>query len=368
MCVINHYVKIMNTLLFRMKPVSRVLALSALVLTVAGCNKANSEIAEPVVKPVKLFEIPNSAASQYDSFIANIDATDRATLSFQVAGEIETVSVKMGSTVKQGDVIASLDPTDYQLAYDARLAEYNLAKTAYVRAKQLNEKKLISVDTFDQTDTQYKAAGAALEQAKTDLDYTQIKAPFDGVVSLTFSKENQIVGANQPVVNVIDNHILDVQLTIPVSYAERYGLEHIENSQFSVVMDSHRNMSIPAKFKEISTSPDTDTNSYSASLTFVRPEQVNLLPGMTGQVRLHNAVDGGSVAITPTAWVTKESDKGQLYRFDAATQTISLVSVQLNDKGQIISGISHGDLIVEAGVEQLLPGQQVKAWTKEGGI
>ncbi|MDV7104568.1 efflux RND transporter periplasmic adaptor subunit [Vibrio sp. TH_r3] len=358
----------MNVSLVRIKLVSRALAIIAMVLTVSGCDKANSEIVETVIKPVKLFEISNSASSQYDSFIANIDATDRATLSFQVAGEIETISVKMGSMVKQGEVIASLDPTDYQLAYEARLAEYNLAKTAYTRAKQLNNKKLISVDTFDQTETQYKATEAALEQAKADLRYTHIKAPFDGVVSLTFSKENQFIGANQPVLNVINNHILDVQLTIPVSYAERYGLDHIENSEFSVVMDNHREMSIPAEFKEISTSPNTDTNSYSASLTIVRPTLVNLLPGMTGQVRLHNPVNGDSVSIMTTAWVTKEQNKGQLFRFDAATQTISLVDVELNEQGRIISGIAYGDLIVEAGVEQLVPGQHVKAWTKEGGI
>jgi RND family efflux transporter MFP subunit len=317
---------------------------------------------------VKLFEIPSRQASQYDSFIANLEATERATLSFQVAGEISQISVKMGSVVKKGDVIAKLDPTDYQLAYDAKLAEYNLAKTAYVRAEQLYKKKLISADTFDQTETQFKGADAELQQAKTDLDYTQIKAPFDGVVSITFSKENQIVGASQPVMNVIDNDELDVILTIPVSYAERYGLSHIEQSQFTVVMDSHRAVSIPATFKEISTQPDGDTNSYQASLTFTRPESINLLPGMTGQVRLHNSEDSKPLAIKSTAWVSKDSDKGQLYLLDPETNTISLVDVMLDAKGNVISGINMGDLIVEAGVEKLLPGQQVKAWTQEGGI
>ena len=351
-----------------MKSVAKVLAVSALAIAVAGCNQAKSEISEPVVKPVKLFEIPNSQASEYDSFIANIDATDRATLSFQVAGEISEISVRMGGVVKKGDVIAKLDPTDYQLAYDAKLAEYNLAKTAYVRAEQLYKKKLISADTFDQSETQFKGADAALKQAKTDLDYTQIKAPFDGVVSITFSKENQIVGANQPVMNVIDNDELDVVLTIPVSYAERYGLKHIEQSQFTVVMDSHRAVAIPAVFKEISTQPDADINSYKASLTFKRPDSINLLPGMTGQVRLHNSEDSAPLVITPTAWVSKEAGKGQLYLFDPQTNTISLVDVALDANGNVISGINMGDLIVEAGVENLLPGQQVKAWAQEGGI
>ncbi|MEF1290710.1 efflux RND transporter periplasmic adaptor subunit [Vibrio sp. M260118] len=343
-----------------------VIASAAIAIT--GCNKANSEVSEPVIQPVKLMEVPDLSPSHYDTFIATIDATDRAGLSFQVAGEIETINVRMGSEVKKGDVLATLDPTDYQLAYDARFAEFNLAKTAYERATQLHEKKLISVDTFDQTETQYKAARAALEQAQTDLSYTKITSPFDGVVSITFSKEHQVVGANQPVLNLIDNRVLDVVLTIPVSYAETYGLNHISESQFQVVMDSHKQMPIDAKFKEISTQPDQDTNSYQASLTFEKPQQLNLLPGMTGRVKLLNEKQGATLNLSGDAWISKTNTEGQLYRFDTDSQTISLVDVELDSLGNVVSGLSEGDLIVQAGVAKLSPGQQVKAWTKEGGI
>lgn len=346
----------------------RFAAIGLSVLVLAGCNKANSEVSEPVVKPVKLTEVPNVQSERYDSFIANIDATDRASLSFQVAGEVEELFIHMGSEVKQGDVLAKLDPTDYQLAYQARLAEFNLAKTAFHRAEKLHAKKLISVDTYDQHEAKYKAASASLEQAKTDLDYTQILAPFDGVVSITFSKEHQVVGANQPVLNVIDNGVMDVVFTIPVSYAEQYGLEHIESSTFHVVMDSHSGVAIPARFKEISTKPDSDTNSYSASVSIERPKSMNLLPGMTAQVKLLNETGQRYVHIADTAWVSKQDTSGELYRFDQDSQTITPIEVQLDSNGNVIAGLNSGDLIVEAGVESLLPGQQVKAWKKEGGI
>ncbi|KJY83975.1 acriflavin resistance protein [Vibrio galatheae] len=352
----------------RMKSILKLVCVGALVVNLAACNKANSEITDPVVKPVKLLEVPDLATRRYDSFIATIDATDRVALSFQVAGEIANIDVRMGSIVEQGDVLARLDPTDYQLAFDARLAEYNLAKTAFERATQLHNKKLISVDTYEQHETRFKAANAALEQAKTDLEHTQIIAPFSGVVSITFSKEHQVVGANQPVLNLIDNRVLDVVLTIPVSYVETYGLKHIASSEFQVVMDSHKQNPIPAEFKEISTQPDADTNSYQASLTFNKPQQLNLLPGMTGQVHLLNEKRGRAYQLASSAWVSKQQNHGQLYRFDSDTQTLSLVSVELDDDGHVVSGLTTGDLIVQAGVENLAPGQQVRAWTKEGGI
>lgn len=358
----------MNTSIKGIKQLAQLGAIGLLLLSVTGCNKANSEITDPVVKPVKLIEVPNANADQYDSFIANIDATERASLSFQVSGEIQSIEVKMGTVVKKGEVLASLDPTDYQFAYEARLAEFNLAKTAYQRAEQLHNKKLISVDTFDQSYTTYKAAEAALEQAKTDLDYTQIIAPFDGVISLTLSKQNQVVAASQPIMNIIDNSVMDVVLTIPVSYAEQYGLNHIANSSFDVVMDSHRDVVIPAAFKEISTQPDTDTNSYSASLTFERPKKINLLPGMTAQVHLLKHANSQTITLADTAWVSKIDKQGELYRFDQETKIINKIQVELDENGNVIAGLNQGDLIVEAGVENLLPGQQVKAWTKEGGI
>ncbi|MEH0690804.1 efflux RND transporter periplasmic adaptor subunit [Vibrio cholerae] len=358
----------MDTSIQSMPTLAKLALVAAVSSWIAGCNPANSEVTNPVVKPVKLLEVPDLDKKRFDSFIANIDATDRAELSFQVAGEIDTLAVRMGSEVKKGQVLAELDDTDYQLAYDAKLAQYQLAKTAYLRAKQLHEKKLISVDTFDQSETEFKAASAALEQAKTDLEYTKIVAPFDGVVSLTFSKENQVVAANQVVLNVINNDVLDVVFTIPVSYAERYGLSHIGSSDFALVMDSHRDVMIPAQFKEISTEPDSDTNSYRASLTFTRPETLNLLPGMTGQVKLHNAQLQGQFAIDDSAWVSRDQHHGELYRFDDQTQTLEIVQVMVDAQGHITSGLNQGDLIVQAGVERLMPGQQVKAWTKEGGI
>ncbi|MDA0148413.1 efflux RND transporter periplasmic adaptor subunit [Vibrio sp. LaRot3] len=352
----------------KLKPLATLLSMGAISLFLSGCNQANSEETAPIVKPVKLMQVPDNAQHQYDSFIAKIDATERAGLSFQVAGEIEHIFVKMGSQVSKGQTLAKLDPTDYQLALDAKQAEFDLANTAYQRAKTLFGKKLISTDDFDQRETEYKAAKSSLEQAKTDLTYTQIIAPFDGVISLSFSEEHQVVGANQPVLNLINNKIMDVVFTIPVTYVESHGLERISNSALSVTMDSHKQIQIPATFKEISTKPDTDTNSYRAAVTIERPEHLNLLSGMTGQVNLQKRDYTKGVMLSDSAWVSRDGETGTVYRFDEQTQIINAVTVGIDDNGHVTYGLNPGDWVVEAGVEKLVSGQQVKAWAKEGGI
>ncbi|WP_425597827.1 efflux RND transporter periplasmic adaptor subunit [Vibrio nereis] len=345
------------------------LAIAVLTGALVGCDKANSEIVESqVITPVKLMEVIDSDRENSQSFIAEIDATERATLSFQVSGQVEAIKVKMGQMVKQGDLLALLDATDYQIAVNARQAEYDLAKTAFERAEALFRKKLVSADMYDQHETNLKAAKAALDQAITDLEYTKIEAPFDGVVSIVFSKNNQVVGASEPVLNLIDNNTLDVVFTVPVTYIEQNGLESIANSQLLVEMDSHTGLEIPAEFKEISTQPESDTNSYTASATIQRPQGINLLPGMTGLANLQHSERKPGFTISRSAWVSKQDTTGELYRFDDEKQTITKVQVNLDESGRVISGIEAGDLIVQAGVDSLVSGQQVKAWVKEGGI
>lgn len=349
------------------KQSSLVLSMS-LTLILAGCDNAVSEEVPMVVTPVKLSAVPDLSHSHTEHFIAKVDATDRAALSFQVAGEIAAMPVRMGSKVRKGDVLAYLDPTDFQLALDARQAEYDLARTQYQRARQLVERKLISTDSFDQTETYFKAAKVSLEQAKTDLEYTRMTAPFDGVVSLTMVESNQVVDAKQPVMNLLNHQVMDVIFTIPVSYVEKYGIDGIASSPLSVTMDSQRDLSIPAQFKEISTRPNPDTNSYTARVTIRTPKTLALLPDMTGQVNLQSEASVPNYRIAESAWVEKSTGKGVVWTFNESDQTVQKTSVTINDDGYVVAGLQQGDLVVEAGAQGLSQGQRVKAWTKEGGI
>ncbi|OAR63737.1 efflux transporter periplasmic adaptor subunit [Vibrio parahaemolyticus] len=341
------------------------LSLSTLL---TGCNKAISEPAEPLIKPVKLLAVKDLTVDDSDAFLARIDATYRAQLSFQVGGEVEKLLVRMGQEVEKGEVLATLDPKDLQLALDAAQAEYALAKTQWERAKSLYSKKLISTDSYDQKETQYKAALASFEQAKTDLSYTKIQAPFDGVVSYTYVKPYQVVGEKQEILNLIDNTTLDVSFTLPVSYAESVSLSALKNAEMWVTMDSEPSKRIPGKFKEISTQPNIDTNSYEAIVTITRPTDRNLLTGMTGQVHIAKQNKSNAMTLPTSAWVNKQESQGEVWVMDSSTQQVNKVTLSLNESGAIESGLDNNDYVVIAGVERLVEGQVVKAWIREEGI
>ena len=333
-----------------------------------GCNKAISEPSEPLIKPVKLLAVKDLSVADSDAFLAQIDATHRAQLSFQVGGEVDQLLVRMGHDVKKGDVLATLDPKDLQLALNSAQAQFSLVQTQWQRAKSLYKKKLISTDEYDQKETQYKAALANFEQAKTDLSYTKIHAPFDGVVSYTYVKPFQVVGAKQEILNLIDNSTLDVSFTLPVTYAESVSLASLKDAHMWVTMDSEPDKRIPGKFKEISTQPNSDTNSYEAIVTITRPSERNLLTGMTGQVHIAKQNVSDSVVLPQSAWVSKETNRGEVWVMDGETQQVKKVTLSLGDSGNVESGLKSDDYVVIAGVEHLVEGQVVKAWVREGGI
>lgn len=333
-----------------------------------GCEKAVSETTEQTIKPVKLLSVSDLSKADSDAFLAQIDATYRAQLSFQVGGEVSDIKVKMGQSVTKGELLASLDPNDLQLALNAAKAQFSLAKTQWARAKSLYQKQLISTNEYDQRETQYQAALANYEQAKTDLSYTEIHAPFSGVISYTYVKPYQVVGEKQAILNLIDNSTLDVSVTLPISYVDSISLSALASRDMWVTMDSEPNNKIKGVFKEISTQPNSDTNSYEAIVTIALPKGRNWLTGMTGQVHIPKPNNTRYLPLPHSAWITKNQQQGQVWVMNQETNTVTKITLPLNEQGLVVSGLHADDYIVIAGVDSLVEGQIVKAWQQEEGI
>jgi HlyD family secretion protein len=155
-----------------------------------------------------------------------------ADLSFQVPGRIATIDADEGAAVKTGDSIASLDDTDYQLAYRRASAEDTAAGAAVVQARarlkytradlarisQLAQKSLVSPDQLEQAQLQNENAAAdldravaqvavahaALATAKRQLDYVKLTAPNPGVVSVRLAEVGEVVPAGKSVVRLAE--------------------------------------------------------------------------------------------------------------------------------------------------------------------
>ncbi|MBB1270564.1 efflux RND transporter periplasmic adaptor subunit [Shewanella sp. SR44-3] len=347
----------------------RLISLITLAALLWGCEKAQSETGVDASTPVKLMEIPQLKSTKTHQFVAQVSASKQAQLAFQVPGEIAMLEVRMGQDIKQGQLLAKLDQQDYLLALAAMQANFELQQARLKRARQLFEKHLVSEDSLDQTQTAYTEAQLNLQQAQTDLSYTELHAPFSGVISITHAKTYQFVDAKQAVVSMLNNQDFDIDFSLPVHLTTELNIDNLKHSNLKVRLSRFDNLLLPASFKEISTKPDADTNSYKVTLTISRPPSLNILSGMSGMVHIEQALTEQLGLMLPLGAIySQRNGQAQIWRMNETSQLLEAVSVLLDADDRIVSGITPGDKIVIAGAKNLKAGQRVRPWVKEGGI
>jgi RND family efflux transporter MFP subunit len=338
-------------------------------LPVARADEAASPLTEAAVTPVpvKVLTLKSYTAAEAPRFSGRIEAGDSADLAFRVAGQIEALNVVMGDSVSNGDVLATLDPTDYRLALQAREAEYELARLGAERARTLFKRQLISEDQFDTARTRLATGRARLEQARQQLSYTQLVAPFEGSIAFTYAMPSEVVAAQQPILTLQDITRLDVRFNLPQHYQTL--LESPTPATFELEFDLLPGEWVQASVKEVQLQPDPETNSYRVTLMAGEPGNFSPRPGMSVTVRMsHPSLMEGRWLLPREALFDRAADLAHVWRIDDTTGTLVRTAVRLDGAGMLLEGLEPGDRIVAAGVADLREGQKVRAWVREGGL
>ncbi|CAB0151022.1 Toluene efflux pump periplasmic linker protein TtgD [Pseudidiomarina piscicola] len=372
------------------------LGLACLIVLLTGCDSAPAQrtTAHTAVQPVKLHTVGSLATQRYRQFPAVIEAAQVAQLAFRVGGEISAFPIKPGTAVEQGELIAKLDPTDYQLVLDQAQARYELAQAQFERTESLVEQGVISQQQFDETKANLDVARANLETAKANLRYTELRAPFAGTVAHKFVEAFETVQPQRPIATLQMDDAIDISIRVPEQLFAR--VQRQLDYQPEVIFASAPEQSFRAKLKEWDTTADPATNTYKVVFTMPTPKQFNVLPGMSATVRVDTlAVSTGPAAgvLIPTAavfsetttavtdahrvWVFTPEPNGTGSQSTGSRGTVNQGTVsqreitvgRVTDSSiEITSGLANGEQIVVAGVHSLHDGQTVRPWTKERGL
>jgi RND family efflux transporter MFP subunit len=356
------------------------LCLPACVL-LAGCGEPPAP-QQQAPRLVKLFTVEDPASQRLREFPARLKATNEAELSFRIGGQLKKIEVLQGQQVKLGQLIASIEDTDQRLRVRDRQASFDLANAQFQRIAKLYERQMISRSEYDQRKAALDSANAALSLARQELDYTQILAPFNGVIASTYVDNFQVVQAKQPIATLQSGDSLDVLFQLPENLLTNlHRREDRPDYHPSVTLDSLPGREFEAVYKEHSTQPDPRTLSYEVTLSMPRPQELNLLPGMSATVKVDFAqlsrtpdnrllvpveavfsADSGP-ASAKQVWVVREQD-------DALHLSARAVEVgQLSrDSIEVLSGLEPGEQIVAVGGAELEEGQTVRPWVRERGL
>jgi HlyD family secretion protein len=205
----------------------------------------------------------------------------------QVSGMVQEIYVDFNDVVKKSQVIARIDPREWQARFEQAEANYILAKRNHDNNKRLIEKNFISPSAFDQTLSAYKSAKASLTMARKALDDTVIRSPVDGVVVKRSVERGQTVAASlqAPELFIIAQDLADMQVETAIDESDVGRIAEGMVATFTV--DAFPGKVFQSKVKQVRKAPINVQNviTYTVLLS-AQNTDLKLLPGMTANTSI----------------------------------------------------------------------------------
>ncbi len=355
---------------FRTSPSFVGAVLLGAVLVLGGCSREPERA--PEVRPVRLLQLQSATGQSSYEFSGDVRPRIESRLGFRVGGKIAARLVDVGATVRRGQPLARLDPTDLNLAEQGARAQYEAARTdrdlAAADLKRYNDlfaKGFISAAEQNRRQASYEAAAARLRQAEAALreqsnqtGYTVLAADADGVVTAIDAEVGQVVAAGQSVVRVAQTAEKEVAIGLPEDQVD--WLRGIRDVSVRTWAEPDR--ILPGRVREIAAAADPVTRTYAARITVPNPP-ADLKFGMTAMVTFVRTGASPAVRVPLTA-LLQQQGTNQVWVYDSTAGTVQPVAVTLGqpigNEIEVNSGLRPGQTIVTAGVHLLKPGQKVR--------
>lgn len=347
-----------------MKPMSirYLLPSLAILLMLASCSEAPAEAQSVTPVTVKLYTVNGDEQLNSRHFVGRVDAVSTVDLAFQVGGRVTELAVQQGQIVPAGELLAALDPTDYQLALQQANVQLEQAKRDLARGQPLREQGILTPSDFDQLQTSYDIAKVAQENAKRNTDYTRLNAPFDALVTRRLIERYTTVAGGTAVLRVQNVSELRVHINVPEQIMRL--VSDSNDYQVSVRLSDKATERYPLVYREHATEADPYTQTYQVSFALPRMPGVNLLPGMTVNVVTQKQQALSKVSVPVSALDTSTPNQFFVWRYDADSQRVQRIPVQVGtmreQQVEILSGLNQGAQVVSAGIYHLQNGQLVR--------
>jgi RND family efflux transporter MFP subunit len=344
------------------------LALS-MVFVLAGCE-ANTAPSATSDRPVQVRRISFDHETVSREFVGVVRARYETDLAFRVAGKIVARLANVGDRVKAGDIIARLDPQDLKLQAESAEAEFGAATSNLTQAvadleryTKLRTSGYASVADFDRKKwTKDEAEGRlertkrALDLARNQLGYSDLKADADGVITATMAEAGQVVATGQAIARLAHRGEKEAVVALPETW-----LGEARKSDASVRLWSERERSFKAGLRELSPQADAASRTYAARFTILDADDTVAF-GMTATVTLARASDIAVVRL-PLSAILNRGTGPFVYVVDGSgvlSQRPVTVAWFSESSAAVTSGIGEGDKVVTLGVQKLEAGLKVR--------
>ena len=346
----------------------------------SGCD-TQSEAVEPQLRPVRYITVENPLALRTRTFTGSSKSAQQSRLSFKVAGTVVTMPIQVGDELTAGDLVATLDPSLYELQVQQSQASLvqsqanaRNALANYERVKGLYENNNASRNDLDSARAtsesaraQARAAQKSLELARLNLSYTRLSIDVDCSIASLAVEINENVNAGSQIAQVNCGQELDVIIEVPESL-----IADIRQSMpVYIRFDAMPGKTFKGRVFEVGVSSSETSSTFPVSVrldSLQNSSERSLRTGLAAEVTFSFAVDTGlDRYLVPLASVV--NDVEGTFVFIAAPAELAGEALvlrkavqlgELTDKGiEILSGIERGDRVITAGVSVIRDGQRV---------
>jgi len=349
------------------------------LLVAALSSACEKEVVEPPerIRAVKTIVVAERASGQMRKFPGTVQPVDTSSISFEVTGLVQEIGVDRGDKVKDGQVLAVLDKKPFELNVESAKAALSRAQARLTEKKSGydRERRIQSQDpgattqkAVDQARAAYEStrqnvsySRAQLDLARRDLAKTELRSPFDGVVSDRHIEPFEEVSRGKPVLDLFVEGAMEVAVGVPENMI---GDVHV-GLRGEVRLPNRPDDVYHAVVSKVG-SAATSANAFPVEAN-IQNVDVHIRPGMTAELALlfaRHAEEAAYLVPLQSMAPSLPTDERYLYVFDPGSSTVRKTIVKgrgvIGDQVIITAGIEPGDVIVVAGVPFLRDGQKVK--------
>lgn len=280
---------------------------------------------------------------------------EEVNLSFETSGKITDIFFAEGSHVKRGELLAKVNDRQLQAQLKRLKAQIPLAEDRVFRQNALLKRDAVSKEAYEQVKTELATLNADIENIKANIDMTELRAPFDGIIGLRQVSAGAYASPTTVVAKLTKVSPLKVEFAVP----ERYAREVKKGTNLDFRVEGK----LDAYHAQVyATESSLDPETHSLTIRAIYPNRNGeLLAGRYADIKLKQKEIEDAIAI-PSEAIVPEMGKNKVfvYRSGVADPVDVVIGIRTEAEVQIVQGLVAGDTILTSGTLQLRKGMPVE--------
>jgi len=382
-----------------MAPLLKVVALGGLAaLAGMGCAESKAKPAGPPPPPaVQVAPVVRQDVALYNEAVGSLDGYVNAEIRARVRGILQAQRYKDGAMVKAGQVLFTIDPSEFRIAVESAQAALARAETArshnkalLARRTELGASNVVSKQEVEDADAaardaedQVRTAQAQLQSAKLNLSYTEIRSPVPGVAGLAQVRVGNLVGQDGPTLLTTVSQVDPIRVNFPMSEVDYVKsadrLKQLDGRDLAWATKQFAKMTAggaadddtlelvlsdgsvyPHKGVIVAANRQVDASTGTIQLQALFPNPGNVLrPGQYGRVRLRRRDVGANALLVPEKALIQVQGTYSLAVLGEGNK-VSIKKVEVGPTAGtsrvVTSGVKAGDRVVAEGVQKVSDG------------